>query len=172
METGLTKFLDLDRCYSVSRIPVSNGKTLCLYNLHLSAYTSDGTIADDQLEMLIADMRAEYEAGNYVVGGGDFNKDLLGDSAAVFGVSGEGYTWAQPIPDGLIGGGVRLAAADNPVPSCRNADRAYAPGESFVLTVDGFLVSENVEIRALETIDAGFEFSDHNPVRMTFVLAD
>ena len=172
VETGLTKFLDLDRCYSVSRIPVSNGKTLCLYNLHLSAYTSDGAIANDQLEMLIADMRAEYEAGNYVVGGGDFNKDLLGDSAAVFGVSGEDYTWAQPIPDGLIGGGIRLAAADNPVPSCRNADRAYAPGESFVLTVDGFLVSENVEIRALETIDAGFEFSDHNPVRMTFVLAD
>ena len=170
VETGLTKFLDLDRCYSVSRIPVSNGKTLCLYNLHLSAYTSDGTIANDQLEMLIADMQAEYEAGNYVVGGGDFNKDLLGDSAAIFGVSGENYTWAQPIPEGVIGGGIRLAAAENLVPSCRNADRAYAPGESFVLTVDGFLVSENVEITALETVDAGFECSDHNPVSMRFVL--
>ena len=172
VETGLTKFLDLDRCYSVSRIPVSNGKTLCLYNLHLSAYTSDGTIADDQLKMLIADMQAEYEAGNYVVGGGDFNKDLLGDSADVFGVSGEGCMWAQPIPDGLIGGGIRLAAAENPVPSCRNADRAYVQGESFVVTVDGFLVSGNVEICELETIDAGFEFSDHNPVRMTFILTD
>lgn len=170
VETGLTKFLDLDRCYSVSRIPVSNGKTLCLYNLHLSAYTSDGTIANDQLEMLIADMQAEYEAGNYVVGGGDFNKDLLGDSAAIFGVSGENYTWAQPIPEGVIGGGIRLAAAENLVPSCRNADRAYAPGESFVLTVDGFLASENVAITALETVDAGFEFSDHNPVSMRFVL--
>lgn len=171
VETGLTKFLDLDRCYSVSRIPVSNGKTLCLYNLHLSAYTSDGTIANDQLEMLVADMQAEYQAGNYALAGGDFNKDLLGDSAAVFGVSGEDYTWAQPIPDGLIGDGVRLAVAENLVPSCRNADRAYVPGESFVLTVDGFLVTDNVEIRELETIDTGFEFSDHNPVRMTFELA-
>ena len=70
----------------------------------------------------------------------------------------------------MIGGGIRLAAAENLVPSCRNADRAYAPGESFVLTVDGFLVSENVEITALETVDAGFEFSDHNPVSMRFVL--
>ena len=120
--------------------------------------------------MLIADMQAEYEAGNYVVGGGDFNKDLLGDSAAIFGVSGENYTWAQPIPEGVIGGGIRLAAAENLVPSCRNADRAYAPGESFVLTVDGFLVSENVAITALETVDAGFECSDHNPVSMRFVL--
>ena len=70
----------------------------------------------------------------------------------------------------MIGGGIRLAAAENLVPSCRNADRAYAPGESFVLTVDGFLVSENVEITALETVDAGFECSDHNPVSMRFVL--
>ena len=85
-------------------------------------------------------------------------------------MSGENYTWAQPIPEGVIGGGIRLAAAENLVPSCRNADRAYAPGESFVLTVDGFLVSENVEITALETVDAGFECSDHNPVSMRFVL--
>ena len=42
--------LDLDRCYSVSRIPVENGKTLCLYNAHLSAYLSDGQIAMEQLD--------------------------------------------------------------------------------------------------------------------------
>ena len=89
IETGFTKLLDLDRCYSVSRIPVENGKTLCLYNLHLSAYTSDGTIADEQLKMLLEDMQSEYEAGNYVIGGGDFNKDLLGSSGEIFGVSTE-----------------------------------------------------------------------------------
>ena len=61
VETGFTKLLDLDRCYSVTRIPVDNGKTLCLYDLHLSAYTSDGKIADEQLEMLLADMQQEYE---------------------------------------------------------------------------------------------------------------
>ena len=90
VETGFTKLLDLDRCYSVTRIPVDNGKTLCLYDLHLSAYTSDGKIADEQLEMLLADMQQEYENGNYVVGGGDFNKDLLGNSGEIFGVSTEG----------------------------------------------------------------------------------
>ena len=35
VEDGLTKFLDLDRCYSKAYVPVDNGKTLCLYNLHL-----------------------------------------------------------------------------------------------------------------------------------------
>lgn len=72
--------LDLDRCYCVNRLPAADGKELILINLHLSAYTTDPTIADQQLAMLYDDMVKEYEAGNYVICGGDFNKDLLGDS--------------------------------------------------------------------------------------------
>lgn len=168
IETGLTKFLDLDRCYSVSRIPVSNGKTLCLYNMHLSAYTSDGTIATEQLKMIIADMEAEYKAGNYVVCGGDFNKDLLGNSAEVFGVPFGEFTWAQPIPDGTIPEWLTLVACSN-APSCRNADRPY-DDTNMVLTVDGFLVSANVEVTSAEVVDEQFAHSDHNPVIMKFKL--
>lgn len=62
IETNYMKLLDLDRCYSVSRIPLESGAELVLYNVHLSAYTSDGTIADEQLDLLIADMAAEYAA--------------------------------------------------------------------------------------------------------------
>lgn len=168
IETGLTKFLDLDRCYSVSRIPVSNGKTLCLYNMHLSAYTSDGTIATEQLKMIIADMGAEYKAGNYVVCGGDFNKDLLGNSAEVFGVPFGEFTWAQPIPEGTIPEWLTLVACSN-APSCRNADRPY-DDTNMVLTVDGFLVSANVEVTSAEVVDEQFAHSDHNPVIMKFKL--
>ena len=41
IESGFSKFLDLDRCYSKNRIPTENGKELVLYNMHLSAYTSE-----------------------------------------------------------------------------------------------------------------------------------
>ena len=173
IETGFMKFLDLDRCYSVTRIPADNGKTLCLYNLHLSAYTSDGTIADEQLKMLAGDMMQEYENGNYIVAGGDFNKDLLGDSSIYFGVSGEDYTWAQPFNRQLLPAQLKLVApldAENPVPSCRNCDIGYVPGTTFVLTVDGFIVSDNVSVISSGVIDAGFENSDHNPVVMEFEL--
>lgn len=126
----------------MTRVPVEGGGELCLYNVHLSAYTSDGTIATEQVKLLLADMAAEYAAGNYAVCGGDFNKDLLGDSAAVFGVSGGGQTWAQPFPTELLTGGIELVVpdggAETPAPSCRNADGPYEPGESYVLTVDGF----------------------------------
>ena len=174
VEKGLTRFLDLDRCYSVTRVPVEGGGELCLYNVHLSAYTSDGTIATEQVKLLLADMAAEYAVGNYAVCGGDFNKDLLGDSAAVFGVSGGGQTWAQPFPTELLTGGIELVVpdggAETPAPSCRNADGPYEPGESYVLTVDGFLVSDNVTVEEASVVDTGFAWSDHNPVRLMFRL--
>lgn len=176
VETGVTKFLDLDRCYSVTRIPVTNGKTLCVYDLHLSAYTSDGKIADEQLKLLLSDMQAEFAAGNYVLGGGDFNKDLLaGGSESYFGVSTEGYTWAQEIRFDLLSAtDIRLIAPEGestPVPTCRNADGPYHEGQ-LVLTVDGFLVSPNVEVTESHVLDTGFANSDHNPVMMTIRLLD
>ncbi len=173
IETGIAKILDLDRCYSKVWLPVESGKHLVLYNLHLSAYTSDGTIAQKQLEILCADMLAEYQAGNYVMGGGDFNKDLLGDSAAVFGEERRDYSWNQPIPEGTIPEGLTLVAPldeANPVPSNRIADGPYVKGETFVNTLDGFIVSDNVTVESCRVIDTGFKCSDHNPVVMEFML--
>ena len=169
VENSLMKLVDLDRCYSVSRIPVENGRELALYCVHLSAYTSDGKIATEQLRLLLDDMAAEYAKGNYAVCGGDFNKDLLGDSSRYFGVSGDDYTWAQPLPEGTFDGlPLTLVAASN-APSCRTADGPYHPGQ-FVLTVDGFIVSDNVRVLNQQTVDTGFAFSDHNPVKLMFEL--
>ena len=173
IETGVMKLVDLDRCYSVHRIPAADGRELVLYNVHLSAYTSDGTIAVEQLELLRADMQAEYEKGNWCIAGGDFNKDLLGQSEEIFGGSAEGYTWAQPLPEGIWDGtNLSLVAPldeRNPVPSCRNADAPYHEGQ-YVLTVDGFVVSDNVTVEQVVVEDTGFAWSDHNPVSMRFVL--
>ncbi len=172
IEGGLMKLVDLDRCYAKERIPVEDDGELVVYNLHLSAYTSDGSIAEEQLELLFSDMLREYRAGNYVIGGGDFNKDLLGNSPEIFGVSGKAYTWAQAIPAEVIPEGLAVMAPldeADPVPSCRNADRPYGP-DDFVVTVDGFIVSDNVEVEACAVIDTGFQWSDHNPVYLDFIL--
>ena len=173
IEKGLTKFLDLDRCYSRNRIPVDGGKELVLYNFHLSAYTSDGDIVNEQLRLLLEDVEAEYAAGNWCIAGGDFNKDLLGDSTLWFGRPDKEYTWAKPIPEGTFDGyHVQLVAPldiRTPIPSCRNADGPYHPGQ-FRLTIDGFLVSDNISVTEAEVIDTGFAYSDHNPVAMRFLL--
>lgn len=173
IEESVMKLVDLDRCYSVQRIPTENGKELVVYHLHLSAYTSDGTIAEEQLKMLFNDMQAEYDKGNYILGGGDFNKDLLGNSAERFGFEdAQAYTWAQPIPDSLIPASFSVIGAydeANPVPSCRNADKPYS-SDTFVVTVDGFIVSDNIEVKESKVIDTQFAYSDHNPVLLDFVL--
>ena len=173
IEEGFMKLVDCDRCYSVQRIPLAEGdRELVLYNLHLSAYTSDGVIAEEQLKMLFADMLGEYEKGNFAIAGGDFNKDLLGNSSEIFGVSGPAYTWAQPIPPELVPEGLSIAApfdGEKPVPSCRNADRPYGP-DNYVVTVDGFITSANVAVREARVYDTRFRWSDHNPVYMDFVL--
>ena len=174
IEESLMKLVDLDRCYSVSRIPAANGRDLVLYNLHLSAYTSDGTIAVEQLEMLLSDMKTEYDAGNYCIAGGDFNKDLPGSSGDLFGVpTREGDTWAQPLPDGIIPDGLSLVVPlheDAPVASCRTASEAYNIDTTFRITVDGFVVSDNVTVSDSNVIETEYAYSDHNPVYLDFVL--
>ena len=172
IEESLMKLVDLDRCYSVTRYPAGE-KELVVFSTHLSAYTSDGTIATRQVRILVEEMQAEYEKGNYVICAGDFNKDLLGEGSEIFEVTNEKYTWAQPLPDDLfLRTNLSLVAPFDPVkkvPSCRNADAPYYLGQ-YVITPDGFIVSDNITVTSSDVVDTGFEYSDHNPVRMTFVL--
>jgi endonuclease/exonuclease/phosphatase family metal-dependent hydrolase len=173
IQDGFSKIVDLDRCYNISRVSTANGKELVLINVHLSAYTTDPTIADQQLAMLYADMQAEYDKGNYVICGGDFNKDLLGDSASIFGISGSAYSWAQSFPFSYLPDGFTLVAPydeSNPIPSCRNADIPWDPETTFQITVDGFIISNNVECIDSNVVDLQFENSDHNPVYMNCKL--
>jgi len=174
VETSVMKIVDLDRCYSVSRLKTQSDKELILYTVHLSAYTSDGTIATEQLKMLTDDMEAEYSKGNYIICGGDFNKDLLQNSGEIFGVSGEEYTWAQAFPtQTLEGTGLSLVAPfnkENPVATCRNTDEAYKEEGQFNVTLDGFIVSDNISVSHSDVIDTKFMYSDHDPVYMNFTL--
>ena len=170
VEDSLAKYFDLDRAYSVSVIKTSDGKELVLYNVHLSAYTTDGTIAEDQLKILSADMQEEYNKGNYIIAAGDFNKDMLGDSSKYFKRPAGEYNWAVPFNDSLLPDGITSHSGSNS-PTCRNADSAFrGDGTDFVLSVDGVLVSDNVEVLSCETVDTSFAYSDHNPVYLKFIL--
>lgn len=56
------------------------------------------------------------------------------------------------------------------VGTCRVAEIPYTEGVNYQTVLDGFVVSDNVEVTKVRNIDTGYEFSDHNPVEMTFVL--
>ncbi len=121
--------------------------------------------------MLSGVITEEYQKGNYVIAGGDFNMDLLQDSGSIFGVSGEDFSWAQPFPLATVPEGVTLVAPydeANPVPSCRNADSPWNPETNFQITIDGFLVTDNVKVESCEVTDQQFAYSDHQPVQLKF----
>ena len=169
--TSLAKLLDLDRCYSVTRIPVEGGRELVVYNVHSSAYGGSDEIRTAQMTMLLGDMQREYLAGNYCVAGGDFNHDFTGDSTLVFNGEASDYGWAQPFPTHLLPEGIRLVTEYEGalVPTCRNCDVPYGE-DCMTLIVDGFIVSENVKTDFVRNVDTGFAYSDHNPVLLGFTL--
>ena len=170
VENSINKYFDLDRAYSVSVIKTDNGRELVLYNVHLSAYTSDGKIAEDQLKILSEDMLGQYQKGNYIIAAGDFNKDMLGDSSKYFERPDGEYNWAAPFNNALLPLEITSYSGSN-APTCRNADSAFkGDGTDFVLSVDGVLVSDNIEVLSCETVDTSFAYSDHNPVYLKFVL--
>lgn len=170
---SFSKFLDLDRCYSVSRVPVEKGKELVIYNVHLSAYGSNDEIRTAQMTMLFNDMKAEYEKGNYCLCGGDFNHDFTGDSTQKLnGGQNVDFGWAQPFPDDLLPECINKCddySDDTLIPTCRNCDIPYEEG-NFTIIVDGFLVTENVEAVLVKNIKTDFVYSDHNPVYLEFIL--
>jgi hypothetical protein len=106
-----------------------------------------------------------------VICGGDFNHDLVADDSLT-----DVESWAYPFPRSYIPEGLHMcldyltneekAAL---APTCRSAETEMKPDmETYVL--DGFIISDNVEQVSYETVDTGFEYSDHNPVRLVFKL--
>lgn len=170
---SVSKFLDLDRCYSISRVPVENGKELIVFNVHLSAYGGSDEIRSAQMNMLFEDIKKEYDKGNYCVCGGDFNHDFTGDSTQKLNGGQEvDFGWAQPFPMDLLPDCIKRCdnyTSDTLVPTCRNCDIPYKQG-NFTIIVDGFLVTENIEVEKLENISTDFVYSDHNPVMLEFRL--
>jgi len=171
--TGVAKFFDLDRCYSISTLPVDNGKTLHLYNVHLSAYGGSQEIRDGQINMLVEDMKQDVENGDYVICGGDFNHDFTGDSINRLNEGNFDFGWAKPFPEEKLPDAISICknyTNAEMIPTTRNTDIPYEKGISFVVVIDGFLVSSNIETIELFNVDNGFEFTDHNPVQMKFIL--
>lgn len=173
VSTGYAKFFDLDRCYTITEIPVEQGKTLFVYNVHLSAYGGSPEIRDGQMDMLIEDMKEKISQGDYVICGGDFNHDFTGDSVQKLNKEVNDFGWAQPFPAEKLPADLKRCVdyqGNQLVPTTRNTDIPYEKGVSFVVILDGFILSSNVTCTEVENIDNGFRFTDHNPVRLKFIL--
>lgn len=167
----LSKLTDLDRCFAITRVPLDNGKTLSIVSLHMSAYDEGGVIRKQQAELLKTVLVDEYSKGNYVIAGGDFNQDLIGNLEK-FPSDQQVPPWISTYDVADIPAHFSIVADKNStVGSCRGADVVWERNKDYTCVIDGFIVSDNVTVEAVEIIDTDFAYSDHNPVKMTFTFA-
>ena len=169
------RLANLKRCLLVNRFSLPSGKELVTVNLHLEAYDEgEGKVA--QTKALMDFLTAEYEKGNYVIAGGDFNQTFPDLNMAPYPAH-EGLWQAGTLDAAMLPVGWRCAA-DDAVPSCRLDNGVYesALHDETVrknwqyYIIDGFILSPNVELQSVSTFDESFVYSDHNPVELTVYL--
>lgn len=176
---------NLKRCLVVSRLKIQNtDKELVVINVHLSAY-DDGSMRLQEMEALREIMADEIALGNYVVVGGDFNqtfpqaytKTELSDDQVTYEytypLKSEDLWVPYPMDDTwFVDNGFQFAT-DITSPTCRllhqPLDLVNDDNNQYYV-IDGFIVSSNITIERVETINQEFEFSDHNPVEIEIKL--
>ncbi len=166
------RMANLKRCLLVSRIPVEGSdKELVLVNLHLEAF-DDGEGKVAQTKILREFMQKEVEAGNYVIAGGDFNQTFTNADASMYPLTSDKVWKPGTLDINDFGEGWQFFM-DNKTPTCRSTDKPLLGNdpETFqYYLIDGFIVSDNVQVDSVTTQDLKFEHTDHNPVVMKVTL--
>ncbi|MCK5838963.1 MAG: hypothetical protein KAG99_03895 [Bacteroidales bacterium] len=162
------KLFLLSRCYTLSRYKTGD-KELVIINIHNSAYDEEGTAKRVQMEMLKKRMLDEYNKGNYVIAGGDWNMNppgfnpvqvVTGDVVKIIATViekdffPEGWKWAY----------------DSTIPTNRDVSTSYHKGKTKTTILDYFLVSPNIDMIEVKSIQTEFRFSDHQPVYLKIGL--
>jgi endonuclease/exonuclease/phosphatase family metal-dependent hydrolase len=153
----------LDRCFLLQRIKVSGGKELVIINTHNSPYGDSEMLRKYELWTLRSIMLSEYEKGNYVVAGGDWNQCPAGFSKIKFEGKYNKVKDMSEIEEGFFPEDWSIVY-DPKIPTNRDVVSAYQPGVTPTSIIDFFIVSPNLEVEEVRTIPTGFAFSDHMPV--------
>lgn len=159
----------LDRCFIETRFSLGEGRELVVLNTHNSAFIENQRLMDQELQIIHDKMLREYELGNYVVAGGDWNmnppnmRPESGYNGHVFAPAAVKFA-SDFLPVGW------KFNFDASVPSNRNLVKAYRKGDNTTTTIDFFITSPNISTLSLETIDLDFAHSDHHPVRIKILL--
>jgi exonuclease III len=157
-----TQLFMLDRCFIVNRYPMMNGKDLVIINTHNEAF-DPGDIRKAQMAYLKDFVINEYNKGNYIIAGGDWNQcppDFKPEFSANLVNTGQMVITSDYLPPDW------KWAYDNKTPSNRSVVAAYNPSTTTTTVIDFFLLSPNVEAISVKVINLNFENSDHNPVFM------
>lgn len=173
----------LKRCLLVQEIPVVGpegqvlDEKLILINLHLEAYSSQEA-KEKQTAVLLALVEKEYKKGNYVIAGGDFNQSMPMEDLNRYPVWEEGNFVAEPLSQSDLPEGFRYVF-DEKTPTCRllsapmtQEQRNGRIAGMQLYVIDGYILSDNIQVEEVKTLGLDFRNSDHNPVELQVRLLE
>ncbi len=157
----------LDRCFMVQRFYTSDGKELLIINTHNSAY-DDGSLRKRQMEMMRILLLDEFEKGNYVLVGGDWNQNppQLGQKSEE---SKEGHLTRLRIASDFMPDEWQWVYNED-MPTNRMIDEVYNKETTGTTVIDFYLLSPNLKPIFQKNLDLQFKNSDHQPVLLSFVF--
>ena len=154
----------LKRCFLTQRIPLLE-KELIVMNVHNSAYDKSGEKKNKEMNHILEYAQMEFEKGNYVVIGGDWNQSPPNYSNntipelyknSVFTNDDVPLDWKW--------------VADVNTPTNRKLNMPYSKGISYTSVIDHYLISPNVRVDSIAVVDLQFKYSDHQPVYLKVTL--
>lgn len=157
----------LDRCFSVLRFKTQYSGDLVVINTHNTAF-DDGNIRLQQITQLKNFMQFEYEKGNFIIAGGDFNINPPGYKIPfnnTYNIHPEG----PGIPETFFKPGWSVVY-DAETPTNRYLNELYKVGQTKTTLIDFFIISPNIKLLQRYTAPLNFIDSDHNPIYVKITL--
>jgi len=162
-----TKGFKHDRAMLESVLLTENGKKLVVLNIHLSAFDENGNVRRAQLEFINEHIKSHLNKGNYIIIGGDFNL-ILNSENITFNSKEKKPDRFEYFPEEVLLQRTKLIFDDSS-PTARSLSKPYDEN-SFKAVVDGFIISNNIDVIQVKNLEYDFKYSDHNPVVMKFKL--
>ncbi|MBN2174119.1 MAG: endonuclease/exonuclease/phosphatase family protein, partial [Bacteroidales bacterium] len=157
----------LKRCILFTRYKVEGKGDLVLMNIHNSAFDDADKLREAEMGMIREIAVKEFENGNFVVIGGDWNQSPPGwDDRFEHGYVQQ-TVW--PLPATYMPQGWHCAF-DPSIPTNRDVTEPFDKTTTKTTILDYFVVSPNIEIMDVKTVDLQFEYSDHQPVLLNLIL--
>lgn len=156
----------LDRCFIASHYKIGD-KDLVIINIHNSAFDSENKLKPIELQTIKTYATKEYEKGNYVVIGGDWNQNPPTFNPQKYDKSWNIVSVDEPIPSDMFPSDWTWVYP-NAEPTQRFVDMPFEKGKTKTSIIDAFVISPNVESLSLRVLVNDFSASDHNPLLMNF----
>jgi endonuclease/exonuclease/phosphatase family metal-dependent hydrolase len=153
----------LDRCLIYTKFKIPGDKYLVVLNTHNSAFDDAAELREVEGFIMKSIMLDEYAKGNYVIVGGDWNRNPPLFDGTKFTDKNISCTVVPAIDTSFLPQGWQWVY-DASLPTNRNVNEAYVKGTTKTTIIDYFAVSPNLDVIENKTISDDFEFSDHQPI--------